>query len=116
MSQRIISHPVLGSLPKARAVTIYVDGEPVLAREGEPIAAALLAAGKRVLRYSQKLAEARGVYCAIGRCTDCAMTVDGRPNVRTCVTPVRNGMRVETQRGLGTFSSGSGRETDGGAG
>jgi sarcosine oxidase subunit alpha len=105
MCWRITSHPVLGELPQAELVTIHVDGEPVLAREGEPIAAALLAAGTRVLRRSQKLGEPRGVFCAIGRCTDCAMTVDGRPNVRTCVTPVREGMRVETQRGLGRFGA-----------
>ncbi|MHB8947330.1 MAG: (2Fe-2S)-binding protein, partial [Bacillota bacterium] len=45
----------------------------------------------------------RGLFCAIGRCTDCVMTVDGVPNVRTCVTPVREGLRVETQRGLGEW-------------
>ena len=36
-----------------------------------------------------------------GQCTDCVMVVNGRPNVRTCVTRVEAGMRVETQRGLG---------------
>ncbi|MBM3476530.1 MAG: (2Fe-2S)-binding protein, partial [Armatimonadetes bacterium] len=106
MPRRITSHPVLGKLPQAELVTIYLDGEPLAAREGEPIAAALLAAGRRVLRRSEKLNEPRGVFCAIGRCTDCAMTVDGRPNVRTCVTPVRDGMRIETQRGLGSFPAG----------
>jgi NADH dehydrogenase/NADH:ubiquinone oxidoreductase subunit G len=30
---------------------------------------------------------------------DCLMVVDGRPNVRACMTPVSDGMRVETQRG-----------------
>ena len=45
----------------------------------------------------------RGIFCGIGRCTDCVMTVDGQPNVRTCVTPVRAGMKVETQQGLGKW-------------
>lgn len=74
----------------------------VEAIEGEPIAAALLAAGKMVFRYTHKLREARGVFCAIGRCTDCMMIVDGTPNVRTCVTPAKDGMRIETQHGRGT--------------
>ncbi|HJN14435.1 MAG TPA: (2Fe-2S)-binding protein [Armatimonadota bacterium] len=104
MTHRIDSHPVLGDLPSTQLVTIHVDGEPIQARAGEPIAAALLAAGKRVFRTTQKREEPRSVFCAIGRCTDCAMTVDGRPNVRTCVTPVQDGMRVETQSGLGRFS------------
>ena len=38
-----------------------------------------------VHRYTAKRHEARGVFCAIGRCTDCVMVVDGRPNVRTCM-------------------------------
>ncbi len=103
MTQRIVHHPVLGELPPAKTVTIWLDGEPIAAREGEPIAAALIAAGRRVLRHTLKRGEPRGVFCAIGRCTDCVMTVDGVPNVRTCVTPVRDGMRVQTQAGLGTW-------------
>jgi len=99
MNRRITSHPVLGDLPPAREVTIYLDGEPIPAGEGEPIAVALLAAGRRVLRYSDRRGEPRGLFCAIGRCTDCAMTVDGRPNVRTCITPAQGGMRIETQDG-----------------
>ena len=102
MNRRILRHPVLGDLPRSQTVTIYVDGRPVPAREGEPIAVALLAAGRRVLRHTDRRREPRGIFCAIGRCTDCAMTVDGRPNVRTCITPVRDGMRVETQEGKGT--------------
>ena len=100
---RIASHPVLGDLPPAKEVTIFVDGKPVAARDGEPIVAAVLAAGMAVFRHTEKRGEPRGVFCAIGRCTDCVMTVDGVPNVRTCVTPVREGMRVETQKGIGEW-------------
>ncbi len=78
-----------------------MDGRPIEAYEGEPIAVALLAAGQRVLRYTEKFGEPRGIFCALGRCTDCAMIVDGRPNVRTCVTAVSEGMCIETQRARG---------------
>jgi predicted molibdopterin-dependent oxidoreductase YjgC len=98
---RVREHPILGKLGERQLVQIEVDGAPVEAVEGEPIATALLAAGKSVFRYTRKLQEPRGVYCAIGRCTDCMMVVDGMPNVRTCVTPVRAGMKVQTQHGLG---------------
>ncbi len=97
---RIEHHPILGELEEALLVEIYLDGVPIPAREGEPIASALLAAGKQVFRYTTKRHTARGIFCGIGRCTDCMMVVDGLPNVRTCVTPVRAGMRVETQYGL----------------
>jgi len=83
---RIKDHPILGPLPPAREVAFTVDGRRVTAREGEMVAAALTAAGIKVFHTSPKRNEPRGVFCAIGRCTDCAMIVDGVPNVRTCVT------------------------------
>ena len=103
---RVINHPILGRLEERPKLEIEVDGEVVTALAGEPIATALLAAGKVVFRYTRKRREPRGVYCAIGRCTDCMMVVDGVPNVRTCVTPVRAGMKVETQHGLGELKGG----------
>ena len=98
---RLTEHPTLGPLVSAPAVTMIVDGQLIEAREGEPIAAALLAAGVRVLRTMPRFGDPRGGYCMIGRCADCAMIVDGEPNVLTCVTPVRDGMVVQIQHGLG---------------
>ena len=60
-------------------------------------------AGIRSFRLTAKKKEKRGIFCAIGRCTDCMMIVDGVPNTRTCVTRVREGMKVRTQEGLGSF-------------
>jgi len=99
MSHRILGHPILtfDTGPDRARVHITVNGRSLEAYEGEPIAAAILAAGLRVFRRTPKLDSPRGVYCAIGRCTDCVMTVDGTPSVRTCVTPVRDGMVVESQ-------------------
>lgn len=101
--QRIIAHPVLGPLPEVEMVKIIVDGEPVMARKGEMIAAALIATGKQYFRKTVKSHEPRGIYCGIGRCTDCVMTVNGIPNVRTCVTAVEEGMVIETQMGYGIW-------------
>ncbi len=100
---RIKDHPVLGKDDRGCQVQISVNGQIIHAIEGEPIAAALLAVGIRVFRRTPKYGTPRGVFCAIGRCTDCIMTVDGTPNVRTCVTPVRDGMIVDTQEGHGTW-------------
>ena len=97
---RVKDHPILGPLEETDTVTIYFDGTPIRARKGEPIAAALMSAGIRAFRTTPKRNEPRGVFCAIGRCTDCMMIVNGVPNTRTCVTPVEDGMRVETQHGL----------------
>jgi len=96
---RILSHHA-GQLP---AVSLMVDGKPVPARAGEPLAATLLAQGLRVCRTTLHDGTARGVFCAIGVCGDCAMQVNGVPGVRACVTPVEDGMRVETQHGSGAW-------------
>jgi predicted molibdopterin-dependent oxidoreductase YjgC len=97
---RVSHHPVLGAEAPARFVEVTVDGRVIQAREGETIGAALLAAGIRVNRYTPKRHEPRGLFCAIGQCTDCVMVVNGVPNIRTCVTPVASGMTIHTQRSL----------------
>ena len=99
MEQRIEEHPILGALEKGKTVKFLFDGKEIEGCEGEPIAAALKAAGVMVHRYTQKEHKPRGIFCAIGRCTDCVMVVDGVPNTRTCITPLRAGMKVETQYG-----------------
>jgi aerobic-type carbon monoxide dehydrogenase small subunit (CoxS/CutS family) len=98
---RITAHPILGDLPPGRRIEFTFDGAAVEGREGEPIAAALFAAGYRVLRTMPRFGDARGGYCMIGRCTDCMVVVDGIPNVPACLTPITAGLDVRIQRGLG---------------
>ena len=81
---------------RGQAVTITVDGVPIQAYLGETIAGALLANGRRAWRRTQK-GEARGLFCGMGICFDCVVTVDGVANVRACMTPVADGMVVETE-------------------
>ena len=100
MENRIDEHPILGVLKNGRTVTFTYDGKALTGCEGEPIASALKAAGVMVHRYTKKEHKPRGIFCAIGRCTDCVMVVDGQPNVRTCVTPLKEGMKVQTQYGV----------------
>ncbi len=84
-------------MSREEQVVIEVDGERVAARPGMTVAAALLAAGRRTLRRTAQGAP-RGLFCGMGVCFDCLVTVDGAPNVRACVTQVAPGMRVETGR------------------
>ena len=98
---RIAEHPVLGVFEKGPKVRFTFDGRPMEGFEGEPIAVALKSNGVMIHRYTIKRNEPRGMFCAIGRCTDCIMVVDGVPNVRTCVEPLRDGMVIQTQVGKG---------------
>lgn len=97
---RIENHPILGELRKPDTYILF-DGKRIPAITGEPVAAALVAAGVRTFRYTQHKKMPRGLFCGIGRCNDCKMIVNGVPNTRTCVTAVEPGMVVETQYGLG---------------
>lgn len=99
MSLRVNNHIILGNedLDEKKKVTLRVDGQELEAVEGEPILAALLANGIIINRYTAKEKKPRGIFCGIGQCTDCAMVVNGRANVRTCVTPAQDGMVIETQ-------------------
>ena len=100
---RITDHPILGKEHPAANVTIVVDGKPMQAREGQMIAAVLMENGYEKFRTTSRLGEPRFFYCGIGQCTDCMMEVDGVPGIRTCITPVRDGMTVNTLEGLGTW-------------
>ena len=97
---RILEHPILGPLKKIKEVNITIDGKKIKAIDGEPIASALIAAGIKTFRKTIKREDPRGYFCGIGRCTDCMMIVDGIRNVRTCITRVKEGMKIETQIGL----------------
>lgn len=103
---RISEHPILGAYEKGRTVSFTFDGKELQGCEGEPIAIALKNAGVMVHRYTKKEHKPRGIFCAIGRCTDCVMIVNGQPNVRTCITPLEEGMEVRTQYGVGEKAEG----------
>lgn len=78
---------------------LYFERQTIAAREGDSIAAALLAAGIQTTRLSAISGAPRGPYCMMGACFECLAVVDGRASVQTCMTRVRDGMRIERQDG-----------------
>lgn len=100
MCIKIEDNPIV-EYPERKEVTIIFDGKKIKAREGEPIAAALLINGINTFRYTEKTKEERSLFCGIGQCNDCVVIVNGQPNVRSCITLVKEGMEIETQHGLG---------------
>jgi len=65
--------------------------------DGDSIASALHAQGVKKFTTSQKYARPRGFFCGIGKCSSCLMRVNGVPNVRTCIAPLKDSIYVETQ-------------------
>jgi len=76
---------------------ITVDGNAVEAYPGETIAAVLLAEGWQAFRHTALSGEPRGLFCGMGLCFDCLITLNGKPNVRACVTYAHPGDKVERQ-------------------
>ncbi|MEZ5818702.1 MAG: (2Fe-2S)-binding protein [Hyphomicrobiaceae bacterium] len=89
----------------ATAVILTVDGRAIEAREGDSVAAALLAAGFAQTRQSAVSQSPRAPYCMMGVCFECMVTVDGVANRQGCMVPVREGMRIETLRGRREISA-----------
>ncbi len=98
--RRITQHPIL-EFTRGAEIKFTFDGREMIGYEGETIAAALTADGVRDFRQSIEMRRPRGFFCAIGRCANCSMIVDGVPNTKVCVTPLREGMKVERQLGRG---------------
>jgi predicted molibdopterin-dependent oxidoreductase YjgC len=81
------------------AVRITVDGREIAAREGESVAAAMLAAGFTACRTTPVSGAPRAPYCMMGACFDCLVTIDGVGSRQSCLVRVKEGMAVATQRG-----------------
>ena len=75
------------------------DGRPMVARNGDTLAAALLANGVVTNRETPISGAERGPFCMMGVCFECLVVIDGIGNKQACLTPVKAGMVAETQRG-----------------
>jgi D-hydroxyproline dehydrogenase subunit gamma len=88
------------SQPDTRpAVALTIEGRRVAAREGDTVAAAMLAADFVQCRTTPVSGAPRGPYCMMGVCFECLVTIDGMGNRQACLVHVREGMTVERQHG-----------------
>ena len=94
---RIEKHPIL-SFEKKKEYHFTYNGRDLVGYEGDTIAAALHDNG--IMHYSDSIVNKRprGFYCAIGNCGSCNMTVNGIMNVKTCITPLEDGMIVQSDK------------------
>ncbi|MGV9365850.1 (2Fe-2S)-binding protein [Amycolatopsis sp. NPDC003731] len=77
-------------------IEITVDGEAVTGRAGQTVAGVLLAAGRLSWRTT-RFGAPRGVFCGIGACFDCLLTVNGVADVRACRRRAADGDEIRTQ-------------------
>ena len=76
---------------RGKAIAVKINGVNIKAHEGESIGAVLTASGVRKIRYAPHHHDPRGLYCGMGACHGCLVTVNGQPNIRACVTPEHQG-------------------------
>ncbi len=88
------------NVKRGAPIQVWLDGAPAQAYLGETVATVLWANGRMTFRHTPRGHAPRGLFCGIGLCHDCLVTVDGVPNVRACLTPIRPGMRIETDASL----------------
>jgi D-hydroxyproline dehydrogenase subunit gamma len=103
MSPRRVPAPADRTGRRDRPVRITVDGEPVEGAAGQSIAGILLAAGRQSWRHGPS-GSPRGVFCGIGVCFDCLVTVNGQRDVPACRRRARDGDAVRTQSRSGDES------------
>lgn len=99
---RIINHPII-DFEKRKKLHFYFNNRKITAYDTDSIASALHAEGVRVFSRSLHYKRARGFFCGIGKCSSCFMTVDQIPNVRSCITPVKENMDVRQQEIAGVL-------------
>jgi len=87
-----------GVAGRGAPLSLSVDGRKITAYAGETVATALLTAGVRSFGDAAGRRRPRGLFCGMGICFECLVTVDGRPNIRACTTAAADGMRVTTGR------------------
>lgn len=92
---QISEHPVLDK-KFDEDVSFYFNNQPLKAKKGQTVAAALMANGIRKLGVSRKLLKARGLYCANQRCTSCFVTINGVHHMLSCNTLIEEEMDISS--------------------
>lgn len=83
------------------AFQFHFDDQQISAEPGQTVAAALIAGGHLWWRRTRVHDRPRGLFCGIGVCFDCLVTINDRPNRRACLVEAQPGDQVSTQLGAG---------------
>ena len=87
-----------------RPITIFVDGKPVAALEGDTLLTAILCAAA-VVRLSEFGDGPRAGFCLMGACQDCWVWTEQGGRLRACSSQATDGMRVRTTQIEATWAT-----------
>jgi predicted molibdopterin-dependent oxidoreductase YjgC len=85
----------LAGISRGKPFEIEVDGQIIPAFKGETLATVLSAAGIRSYTANGAHHPPGRLYCGMGTCHQCLVTVNGHPNYQACRTLAVPGMKVE---------------------
>ncbi len=96
--RRIQKHPIIK--PDSQPIVNFTfNGKDYKARPGEMVSSAMMAYDIAIFNKHHKDGAPQGIFCANGQCAQCLVLIDGNP-LKACITPVKEGMRVEELDGL----------------
>lgn len=81
---------------RGKSIHVEINGKKVIAYEGELVSTVLQAEGISVFNHKHKTGKPSGIYCSMGVCYECLVTVDNVPNIRACQTFIRDHMVIQT--------------------
>ncbi|MGY1435018.1 (2Fe-2S)-binding protein [Streptomyces reniochalinae] len=100
MSPRLVPAQRDATGRRDRPLRVTVDGVPADGIAGQTLAGLMLASGRTSWRRAPSGAP-RGLFCGIGVCFDCLVTVNGEPDVRACRRRAVDGDEVTTHSRAG---------------
>lgn len=77
-------------------ISFFFNGKRFTGTQGQSVAAALIAAEQRDLRKTRFGEEPRSIFCGIGICFDCVVSINGIANQRACLVEISSDMKVES--------------------
>ncbi|MEM7127789.1 MAG: (2Fe-2S)-binding protein [Chloroflexota bacterium] len=77
-------------------IQIEIDGTTTTAYVGESVATVLMAQGQRIFTDESIYNYARTIFCGMGICHQCLVTLNEIRDVRACMTTIQPGMRINT--------------------
>jgi len=97
---RLTQHRILTINTDRKPVHFTFNGRAFTGLEGDTVASALLANGIRMLRVHEESGQPRGIYCNIGHCFECRVRINQQEGMRACLTPIQEGMNIQTGQKL----------------
>ncbi|WP_074506253.1 (2Fe-2S)-binding protein [Corynebacterium glutamicum] len=82
---------------KSKTISITFDRRKINGEQGQTIAGLLMSNGISTWRTTSKNARPRGLFCGIGICFDCIVTVNGQRDVRACQRRCQDGDIITVQ-------------------